>query len=378
MIKEIFLKNFKCFDEKVSFTANKLNLLTGINGRGKSSLLQSILLISQSNWNIWDKEENQIYLNSSYVELGTYEDIKNSYTTNKVIEIGFTLESDSVEEKVNYLLSENEQDHLQLSARLSLENGNISLADVSSFFKNIHYVSADRIGPRKYVEKLSIPKSIHTGAKGEYSINVLYHTKKQGTTVHEKLYRGENAYTILEQTEEWLSYILDGANLKLIGEEQESSILSLLINNRNDGKIYKSINVGFGYSYILPIIITGLIAKKGEVIIIENPEAHLHPKAQSKIIEFLTKVVDIGVQVFVESHSDHIINGILVQCKKHEDNSEEGISKDNVSIYQFERDENSPSSIAHKIIIEEGGIIRFAPEGFFDQITTDTDFLFDL
>ena len=66
MINKIILKNFKCFKDETTFKTNKLNLLTGINGRGKSSLLQSILLITQSNWNIWGTAENLIFLNSSY------------------------------------------------------------------------------------------------------------------------------------------------------------------------------------------------------------------------------------------------------------------------------------------------------------------------
>lgn len=73
-------------------------------------------------------------------------------------------------------------------------------------------------------------------------------------------------------------------------KEKESSVLYMLLNNKSNSYAYKPANVGFGYSYILPLIVTGLVAKPGETIIIENPEAHLSPKTQSKISEFFAPV----------------------------------------------------------------------------------------
>ncbi|HFK5526617.1 TPA: DUF3696 domain-containing protein [Elizabethkingia anophelis] len=366
MISKVTLKNFKCFKDETSFNTNKLNLLTGINGRGKSSLLQSILLITQSNWNVWEKIENPIYLNSAYIELGGYGDVKNSYTTQREINIGFDLNIGK-ETKIQYLIEENEQDNLRLNAKLNFESENISIKEISTFFKNIHYVSADRVGPRKFVEKISIPKSIHTGAKGEYSINVLFHSEKLGLTVDEKLYLGNNNYSIIGQTEEWLNYILDGAKIDLIGKEENSSVLSLLMNNRKDGKIYKSINIGFGYSYILPLIITGLISKPGEVIIIENPEAHLHPRAQSRISEFFARVSSTGVQVFIESHSEHILNGLRVASL----NKDIDLEYSDINILYFNEE-----FIHHELQINGKGKIDNWPTGFFDQQDIDISSIF--
>ncbi|WP_166334436.1 DUF3696 domain-containing protein [Sphingobacterium chungjuense] len=366
MLKNVILKNFKCFKDETIFKTNRLNLLTGINGRGKSSLLQSILLITQSNWNIWDKNENPIYPNSSYLELGGYKDIKNSYTTQRDISVGFDL---AIREETNirYVIEENEQDNLTLNAKLHLENEDLSVKEISTFFRNIHYVSADRIGPKKYFEKISIPKSIHTGAKGEYTINVLYYSEKLDLTVHENLYLGNDSYSIVIQTEEWLNYILDGANLNLIGKEEESSVLTLLMNNKNDGKTYKSVNIGFGYSYILPLIVTGLIAKPGEVVILENPEAHLHPRAQSRISEFFAKVASTGVQVFIESHSEHILNGLRVASL----NQNVFIDHSDINILYF-----NEGFEHHEIQINEKGKIDNWPTGFFDQQDIDISSIF--
>lgn len=366
MISKVTLRNFKCFKDETTFKTNRLNLLTGINGRGKSSLLQSILVITQSNWNVWEKETNPIYLNSSYVELGGYADIKNSYTTQRDIHIGFDINI-GFDTQIQYVIKENEQDNLTLNAIINFDKDKLDIKQISTFFKNIHYVSADRIGPKKYVEKISIPKSIHTGAKGEYAINVLFYSEKLDLTVDEKLYLGNDSYSIVNQTEEWLNYILDGANLNLIGKEDESSVLSLLMNNKKDGKTYKAINIGFGYSYILPLIITGLIAKPGEVIIVENPEAHLHPRAQSRISEFFARVASTGVQVFIESHSEHILNGLRVASL----NKNIEIDNSDINILYFNEEFEH-----YELQINEKGKVEHWPAGFFDQQDIDISSIF--
>lgn len=90
MIKEIQIQNFKCFQNLKKFELSKINLLTGINGRGKSSLLQSILLLSQSANKLNFKDK--LKLNSKHIDLGNFEDIKNSETKHEekiFIELNF-------------------------------------------------------------------------------------------------------------------------------------------------------------------------------------------------------------------------------------------------------------------------------------------------
>lgn len=97
-------------------------------------------------------------------------------------------------------------------------------------------------------------------------------------------------------------------------------------NHYTKGDPVVATNIGFGISYVLPIIVTGLIAKPDTIMVVENPEAHLHPSAQSKIGQFLAVIAQSGVNVIVETHSDHVINGIQIATAKHI------ISKEHVSI----------------------------------------------
>jgi predicted ATPase len=356
MIKNLQLQNFKCFQQETSFELSKINLLTGINGRGKSSLLQSLLILCQSAWN--NPGMGKLIINGEYVELGNFDDIKNSETpkAEKII-FGFKIESDT-----NIILQYAENDNDNLSAQSAkIEIPSSSESDFIRLIKNVHFVSADRLGPLKYVDKLSLPEFIRVGTRGEYTINILANSINLHN-VNDIMYRGNDAASILQQTVEWLAYILDGAKIDIKGLDKESSVFYMLLNNKNSSYSYKPINVGFGYSYVLPLIVTGLIAKKGEIIIVENPEAHLHPKAQSRITEFFTKVASCGVQVFIESHSEHILNGLRV-CAL---NPEIGITTQDVSIHYF-----NESFKSEKLVMDEKAKIRNWPMGFFDQQEND-------
>lgn len=90
MISQIGLTNFKCFQGEHNFPLSRFNLLTGINGRGKSTLLQSLLLMKQTT--DYDIKSNYIILNGSCVQLGSFEDIKNSFSSNED-EIKFVFKS---------------------------------------------------------------------------------------------------------------------------------------------------------------------------------------------------------------------------------------------------------------------------------------------
>lgn len=380
MITSIQLKNFKCFRDSISFEFAKVNLLTGINGRGKSTLLQSLLLLSQSAWK--STSLKTLIFNDELVQLGNYDDVKNSDTTrSELIHFNLKLETAFLEE-FQIQFQENLDEPLQADRfddgfKAESESKNLkkkqedSLGDSRQFaeiIKKTHYVSADRLGPVKYVEKATLPEFLHVGPRGENTINILA-SLKLNVKVNAILYRGNDSNSLLQQTAEWLGYILDGARINFTGKEKESSTHSLLLNNRNNSNWYKAANVGFGYSYILPLIVSGLIAKPGEILIVENPEAHLHPKAQSRIAEFFATVASSGIQVFVESHSEHILNGLRVAALS--PNIE--IKNEDLAIHYFNED-----FAPVRLNVEASGKIANWPHGFFDQQEIDLAAIFKL
>ena len=229
-------------------------------------------------------------------------------------------------------------------------------------FEKSHYISADRIGPQELYEKAVLPKFVHVDAIGKFTVNLL--DKMRDELVNEKLCLGEDARTLITQTEAWLGQILGPLKLEVLPLTRNT--LELRLGG------HKPANVGFGYSNILPIIVSGLIAKPEEKLIIENPEIHLHPKAQTALIQFLVAVAKTGVQVFVESHSDHVLNALRIAV------FEKQLTPENLSILYFQ------SNITSILVDEKGklrqktadGTTARIPKGFFDEWTNSMAKLF--
>jgi predicted ATPase len=444
MITQIEIENFKCFKNRVSFPLRMLTLLTGINGRGKSTLLQSLLLMRQS------IEHNpittQVLFNGNCVNLNSFDDIRNRNTlqseavifkyhydffrdplkSNGYIEFSLsrTLEDDMIAqvsqitlfskseltdkvdisigsifyipdnnktllhnvERIYYPVHEpdewftyknSEEEILTKLINLLPSNFNYVNSETEGVtpydspfkealnFYHIHYVSADRIGPKDFYPKSTLDKFPNVGARGEFTTNLLY--KEQDKLVDDRLCLGEDAKTLITQTEAWLSKIFGGAKLEI--PSSKSSVLELLFNTSASKDRFKPANVGFGFNSVLPIIVSGLIAKEGEILIVENPEIHLHPRAQSELTKFLAKVSSCGVQVLVESHSDHILNGLRIAVL------DKIIDSKDLSILYFQNNLENP--VVQIPVKSDGGIEEW-PDDFFDQTSKDFERLFGI
>ena len=115
-----------------------------------------------------------------------------------------------------------------------------------------------------------------------------------------------------------------------------------------------------------------LIGQKGSMMVVENPEAHLHPAAQSKIGRFLSMVAESGVNVIIETHSDHVLNGIQIAC------AEKEIKPSIVSVNYFNHLIDSDQPILETINVNDKGDLSSWPRGFFDQTQIDFAKLFRL
>ncbi|MBD2667355.1 hypothetical protein B6N60_04592 [Richelia sinica FACHB-800] len=461
MLTKIELENFKCFKGRVVFPLRQINLLTGINGNGKSTLLQSLLLMRQSIEH--NATTSQIILNGKCINLNSFNDIRNTnnsrkedivfkyFYMNKLYEKDvLLLNNPELEEKndeyikntgfIEYCLSENLEDdmvaqikkieffneieiyqHLQnqfnskfyqiygrcqsrfieifkkiwFDFEVSIQdnkekkieiNGSGTVRDLmppitefklddkviidssilhQSIFSRIHYISADRLGPQEFYLKSTLTSFPNVGAKGELTVNLLY--KKKDDLVNENLCLGEDAKTLATQTEEWLNEIFGGAKVEI--PNSDSNILELLFNTNKSKDRFKPANVGFGYHCILPIIVSGLIAQPGDILIVENPEAHIHPKAQSRLAQFLARVSSCGVQVFIESHSDHILNALRIAVL------DTIVTPQDLSILYLQQNSEQP---VVQIPVQPNGGIEEWPEGFFDQMDKDFSRLFGM
>ena len=152
------------------------------------------------------------------------------------------------------------------------------------------------------------------GNKGEFAIHYLAVNANENLKLTELKSPNSNSFYFRENVSRWLETISTGIDITSgVNDELRYSYLKY---SYNGGKEYFPQNVGFGITYVLPIIISLLKAEKGDLIIIENPESHLHPGAQVEIAKLCCKAAAQGVQLIIETHSDHFFNAIRVAVKK--------------------------------------------------------------
>ena len=153
--------------------------------------------------------------------------------------------------------------------------------------KNIYFLSANRLGYSYDLESQSDTYSV--GLLGEYLFGAL---QRDGSKmVEEKLVKYKESYTLSAQVNYWLSYILD---MRFEVQTQKITHNQVLLQYKTNGidKMNPQF-LGTGVSYLAKLLIMCLRTHKGDVVMIENPEIHLHPAAQSRLGVFFAFVANI-------------------------------------------------------------------------------------
>jgi predicted ATPase len=118
-------------------------------------------------------------------------------------------------------------------------------------------------------------------------------------------------------------------------------------------------------------VVACLSAKKGGILLIENPEAHLHPQGQTSLGRLLGCCVQDGIQVIVETHSDHLLNGVRLAVKKGE------LPSGDVAIHFFTRSVEKGDVTVDSPKISNTGRLSSWPSGFFDEWDKSLDQLLE-
>ena len=389
MISELLFENFKLFGKETRFSGlRNVNLLTGVNGRGKSSALQSLLLFKQTL--LRSRSSRQVFLSGSLVDLGNATDVKHiEASVTRPIRIGFR----DNENSYIYTLALTGNNNQALDIRKFESTGEQQVAvevDESIIlhdlvpetakntklflpFQDVIYISAERIGP-----KMSFTPSSDDwiDKRGEHTIQMLY--ERQYDKVDESIINGmydifygidedELSPTVNDVLNFWMTKMF-GPSSATVSYIEAANLYTLGISTEQKGgkAVFKPTNVGFGYSYALPILIAGLTAKKDTILIVENQEAHLHPSAQSMITKFLGLVANCGVQVFIETHSEHILNALRVMVLQN------NMKAQDIKVMYFDR---ALEDYYETITIEENGKLDHWPANFFDQAERDLNVL---
>lgn len=372
MIRKLRLQNFKCFED-LSLELGSLTLLAGLNGMGKSTVLQSLLLLRQS-YLQGLLEETGLALNGNLVSIGTASDALFEGAIEE--EIGFELALKNGDEARWFFKYGKEADVLNVNKYRTQVTSEIFSSNL--FNSNFHYLQAERIGPRTSYEMsdLLVRQQRQLGTRGEYTAQFL-HIYERDNIPNDALTHPQSASNkIRDQVEAWLGVICPGTRLDITSHTDMDLVnlqYSFVRKRQPRSQSYRSTNVGFGITYTLPILVAILASPPGSLLLLENPEAHLHPKGQSSLGDLMAIAASCGVQVIVETHSDHVLNGIRIAVHKKK------ISPDKVRLYSFEppkKDGQTHNEVISLNIDSDGRIDRW-PDDFFDEWDKSLEALLD-
>ena len=229
---------------------------------------------------------------------------------------------------------------------------------------SFQYLKAERNGPRKFLPKSnSISENLDLGSSGEYVFHFLdYFQDRIQLSENDPRLINASSSRLRDQLGGWLDTISPGASLSITPVTDADLMLggyAFSEPGRVSTRNYRSTNVGFGLSYVLPVIVSLLSAKPGSLLIIENPEAHLHPKGQTKLGELCARAAAAGVQVLAETHSDHFMDGARIAVHdallSHED-----------ICFNYFRKKDYKTTVSTPLIDSSGRLSDW-PDGFFDQ-----------
>ena len=361
MITQIKLKNFKCFeDESIDFAP--LNFWAGLNGMGKSTVIQSLLLLRQNYESGLLQNDEGILLNGELVHMGNSRDLLYQYFKDQDIGIEIGLDAHS---PVGWLWeAETDSDNLPLKKKI----GEPEVLFKSALFgPGFHYLSAERLGPRVYFETSTyhVINRNQIGLQGEFTVNYLEQFQGVPIPVPSLKHPASSGLTLYEQVNAWLGEIRPGTRLSFTSN-LDMSLVGLryqFLGGSDAGNMFRPTNVGFGLSFLLPILVAVLSSEPGSLLILENPEAHLHPRGQAEIGKMLAIAAANGMQIIVETHSDHILNGVRAAVKK------QLIKPEQVKFLFFHGDVIG-DQFKHYILnpkIDGNGRIDQWPDGFFDE-----------
>jgi len=368
MIQKIKIENFKSH-LNTNISLSNLTILAGKNGMGKSSLIQSLLLLRQS---YLKNGLRGLELNADLCKIGEIQDaVTFSAGGDDEIKIELTSHPNQVLE-FNFKFNSKNLDDTFIESR---SKPNTEIENCNLFNRKFQYLSAFRTGSLEgYVKDTYLVEHLHQisqiEGKAELVAHYIDYFGNDTITIESLLHPKQTDKTLFKQIESWLREITPNINLHILKKGAEFQIeYSFNRENKTPTTKIKSKNTGFGVSYDLPLLAVILNAKPNDIIIIENPEAHIHPDGQAKLMELICKAAQAGVQFIIETHSDHIVNGALVATKK------QLIDHKNVSMYFFERDEHKHFSIPVELSVSKTGRIKKPPMYFFDQINKDLETL---
>lgn len=358
MIKYLHINNVKSL-QNISMGMSRLNLMFGMNGTGKSSVIQSLLLLRQSYLDYGNL--SRLKLSGKLVDIGNQKDVFSFFSDDKELSIKLV-----VSNKEEYLPSFSYGDDFQsIEMKRSNLPSPLETFKTSLFTDSFGYISAEHIGPQRHYnssDSSTVLRLNKFGDKGEFVVPLLAEEGEKSVIPDELVAKEAKSTSLFDQVSWYMRKISPGVRVhaELINEINKARLMFNYEGERLVTDKITPLNVGFGILYVLPVIVALLTSGKNSILILENPESHLHPRGQSELALLIAKAAKAGVQIICESHSDHIINGIRVAVK------EKILESEDVAVTYFSKD-NNQNTVVDEIRLDEKGELDKYPIGLLDE-----------
>ncbi|WP_431980937.1 AAA family ATPase [Streptomyces qinglanensis] len=396
MIDRLTLRNFKAFQE-ISLPLGPLTLLTGLNSSGKSSVLQAIALLRQS-YDTGSLEVSRhrpgtrqtdlrldlpnqgFLLNGELVGLGTGDDVLhedfegNERRTGLSVDEGpyryrWTVGYQTVGTGLGQNLLSLIDVELPLTSEATAAPAGPESVTPSFLTAPFQYLHADRISPSEFY-----PRDHHAvvgrgflGVRGEHTVNFLRLHAEDPVPEGPLHHPHAHSDLLRDQVAAWMGDLCPGVNIRADAIEGADAVLLSYEFPGPFGptKRRRPGNVGFGLTYVLPIVVACLTARPGSLVLLENPEAHLHPHGQTRMAALAAAAAAQGAQVITETHSDHVINGVRLAVKQ-------GRIAPEQTVFHYFRSDGTGVQVVSPQVNGAGKLDQW-PDGFFDELENTLD-----
>lgn len=383
MLQRIELRHFKCF-ALLKLPLGPLTLLSGANASGKSSVMQALVLLHQT---IREHEwSRRLMLNGTSIRLGTASAVVDDVYGRRTC--GIALQDDKAVYAWDFAGERDEMsmavERVQVADRFggreeeypqTLRNllpvdydEPYSNSGLTSRLHRLIYLTAERLGPREHYALEDPQLTPVVGPTGEHAASVLY--SGGDTPVLDSLTISKAPPTRLRQVGARMQQFFPGCVLT-VEKVPRTSAVALGFRTSNATDFHAPIHTGFGLTQVFPVVVAALSARRDDLLLIENPEVHLHPAGQATMGRFLAEVAAAGVQVIMETHSDHVLNGVRRAVKN-------GVlTSGDVALHffrpRYEAERDGVAQVQSPHLDGEGNIDDW-PDGFFDQFDKDMSY----
>jgi predicted ATPase len=426
-LTSIRLLNFKSFEDSGEIKLAPLTVLFGRNNTGKSSIIQSLLLLCQT----LDAPADVARLNlrGPVYAAGTYADLvhKHQLKQNMTLELGVSVRGTSRSGHLELQFKSDEPQAPRL-ARLTVNSPNAEPLAVSrgrgAGGPYEMMIGQDNLGGEKKANfRFSVNQFLpligeepsHVGrpstrreqcrtaarqilrevdeslrstrAIGAFRRQPDRRYEYQGrppegvdvTGLHvidallEDANRRRKRGELIRGVNRWLEKVGRVRLLPIRGISRHAKIYEIRLKDTDSGRWANFADVGFGIAQALPVIVEGLRTPEGGMFLVQEPEIHLHPDAQLAMADFLIGLVRSNRRVIVETHSENILLRIRHAVVTHTNkasNGRAGLAPDDISIVHVHKTEDGASH-ADRLDLDELGQIRNWPRGFMEEATEE-------